>query len=89
MNSIPCIKDRLHATLFRFKFPVKMSEIMPDLTALQAAVKELNDSKKFKKLLEVILKLGNFINGGTFNANAPGFKIDALIKVIIFIIDLT
>ena len=27
--------------------------------------------------------MGNFLNGGTFNANAPGFKIDALGKVII------
>jgi diaphanous 1 len=51
------------------------------LKALQSACKELTDSKKFKKILEVILKMGNFLNGGTFNANAPGFKIDALGKV--------
>ena len=31
--------------------------------------------------MEVILKFGNFVNGGTFNENAFGFKLEALMKL--------
>lgn len=32
--------------------------------------------------MEVLLVVGNFINGGTFRGDCAGFKMDALIKTL-------
>ena len=45
------------------------------------AVKELKSSKRFTKLLTVILKMGNFMNGGSRRGGAFGIKLDVLNKI--------
>ncbi len=34
------------------------------------------------KFMEILLVVGNFINGGTFRGDCPGFKMDALVKTL-------
>ena len=46
-----------------------------------AACDEVKKSTKFKKVLEVVLALGNYLNGGSFRGAAYGFKLDALNKL--------
>ncbi len=45
------------------------------------ACNEVKQSGKFKKVLEVVLALGNYLNGGSFRGAAYGFKLDALNKL--------
>jgi diaphanous 2 len=45
------------------------------------ACEEIRDSKKFAKLLELVLLIGNYLNTGTKNAQAVGFEISYLPKV--------
>lgn len=51
-----------------------------------AACEEVKKSGKFKKVLEVVLALGNYLNGGSFRGGAYGFKLDALTKLRYFVI---
>ena len=51
------------------------------IQAISAATQDLFSSKRFKKLLEVILAVGNYLNSG-FRGGAYGFKIDAILKVV-------
>jgi hypothetical protein len=52
-----------------------------DVDAVLAACDEVKKSTKFKKVLEVVLALGNYLNGGSFRGAAYGFKLDALNKL--------
>lgn len=49
--------------------------------AATAACDEVKKSKKFAKLLELVLLLGNYMNTGNNNAQAFGFEINFLTKV--------
>ena len=42
---------------------------------------ELMSSKKFQKLLEIILMVGNYLNTGSRNAQSLGFDLNYLTKV--------
>lgn len=48
---------------------------------LQAACKELRNSRLFLKLLEAVLKTGNRMNSGTYRGGAQAFKLDTLLKL--------
>lgn len=47
-----------------------------------AACREIEKSKSFKKIVEVILAVGNFINGGTRRGEAYGFRLVSITKLI-------
>ena len=45
------------------------------------AVKEVRTSPALKKVLQMTLALGNYLNGGTNKGAAWGFKLDTLSKL--------
>ena len=49
--------------------------------AATAACEEVRKSKKFAKLLELILLIGNIMNTGSKNAQSVGFDISYLPKL--------
>ena len=53
----------------------------PDIVAATAACEEVRKSKKFAKLLELILLIGNIMNTGSKNAQSVGFDISYLPKL--------
>jgi len=81
VQKLPHAEQRVKAFIFKLDFPGKKTEVRQDLENLKLAVREVRDSKKFLKVMENILVLGNFINGGTFRANFTGFKIETLTKI--------
>jgi len=52
------------------------------VTATEAC-EEIKKSKKFAKILEVVLLFGNIMNAGTKNAQSVGFDLSYLPKVIL------
>lgn len=58
-----------------------VQDVKPDIVAGTAACEEVKGSKKFAKILELILLLGNYMNSGSKNAQAFGFEINFLTKV--------
>ncbi|WVW81462.1 hypothetical protein I302_103456 [Kwoniella bestiolae CBS 10118] len=81
ISAIPNLKLRLESMVFRRRFEMMLSEIMPDLSILRTVVKELRGSKRLREVLNVVLALGNRLNGGTFRGNASGFQLEALAKM--------
>ena len=54
-----------------------------DIVVATAACEEVKNSSKFARLLELVLLVGNYMNTGSRNAQAFGFEINFLTKVIL------
>ncbi|KAJ3318996.1 hypothetical protein HDV06_006747 [Boothiomyces sp. JEL0866] len=76
---IPNLSKRLTSMIFRLKFQQEYDEVYPDIQTIITAIGQVKDSKAFYNLLQVVLVIGNFLNGSTFRGNAKGFKIDSLL----------
>ena len=59
----------------------QLSSIKPPLKSLNDAFDFLEKSVKLSRVLSVILRLGNFMNGGSTRGGISGFKIESLDKL--------
>jgi hypothetical protein len=69
---------RLQAFQFKLEFIPKKADIKPSLEHVLSALNELENSQKFKNILEIVLAMGNMINGGTRRGEAYGFKLSSI-----------
>ncbi|EGC36883.1 hypothetical protein DICPUDRAFT_150581 [Dictyostelium purpureum] len=81
IHSVPQVKSRLLALKFKNTYESKKTDLKLDIENFKQGTKEIKESEKIPKLLEVILILGNFINGGTARGNAFGFKLNTITKL--------
>nr|QAT94454.1 diaphonous [Bradybaena similaris] len=81
MSSIKRLAPRLNSILFKMRFPELVSDIKPDLVAATEALDEVKNSRKFARLLELLLLMGNYLNAGSRNAESFGFDISFLTKL--------
>lgn len=81
MLKIPRYEQRLLCINYKMKFVERISEIRPDITIVHETAAMLKDNKKIAKLLEVVLAIGNYLNGDSFRGQAYGFSIDLLSKL--------
>lgn len=81
IGEIKRLSPRLHSLNFKLTFADMVQDIKPDIVAATAACEEVKTSKKFAKVLELILLLGNYLNTGSNNAQAFGFEIGFLTKL--------
>ena len=56
-------------------------DALEKLNSLLSGLDELKEKDSLKSFLELVLATGNFLNFGTYKANAQGFKIDSLLKI--------
>lgn len=67
--------------MFKLRYPELVQDCKPHIVAGTAACDEVRKSKKFEKLLALILLFGNIMNTGSRNAQSVGFDISYLPKV--------
>lgn len=78
---IPRIDKRLNCWMFKKNFLTKIGEIKPGLESALEAANEVQNSKPFLHMLEIILTIGNFLNAGSAKGNTYGFKLETLLKL--------
>lgn len=81
MSSVKRLRPRLNSILFKLQFEEQVSNLRPEIMAVNAACDEMKKSKAFSRLLELILLMGNFMNAGSRNAQSFGFNLSSLCKV--------
>lgn len=81
IGEISRLNHRLQNLHFRLTLPDMIQDIKPDIVAGTAACEEVRTSKKFAKILELILLLGNYMNSGSKNEQAYGFEFSFLSKL--------
>eukprot|EP00004_Rigifila_ramosa_P014737 TRINITY_DN3377_c1_g2_i1.p1 TRINITY_DN3377_c1_g2~~TRINITY_DN3377_c1_g2_i1.p1 ORF type:complete len:920 (+),score=269.22 TRINITY_DN3377_c1_g2_i1:255-3014(+) len=82
MAKIPGLEGRLRTILFKLTYTQRIQEIKDGAFVVSAAVNELKSTTKFKQFLEIVLRVGNYMNGGTFNGGAYGFRLECLPKLV-------
>ncbi|EFA83204.1 actin binding protein [Heterostelium album PN500] len=73
--------DKLALFQLRAEFQQRASELRPEIAAVSLACNELLKSNNLKRLFEIVLVLGNFINYGTVRGDQSGYKVDCMIKL--------
>ncbi|XP_042636633.1 protein diaphanous homolog 1 [Orycteropus afer afer] len=81
MGTVPRLRPRLNAILFKLQFNEQVENIKPEIVSVTAACEELHKSESFSNLLEITLLVGNYMNAGSRNAGAFGFNISFLCKL--------
>ena len=81
MMKIKALGPRLNALHTKQGFDKKMEVARNAVLIMLDAVKEIKDTKKLPKMLELVLAVGNFLNGVTFRGGAYGFKLETLVKM--------
>jgi hypothetical protein len=85
MSSIPSLGDRIDAWCFQLGFDAQRAEAAQALEVVKAAVEQVRSSSAWRKLLQIVLSVGNFLNGGNAaRGGAYGFRMDTLTKLEAF-----
>ncbi|XP_061542679.1 protein diaphanous homolog 2 isoform X4 [Phycodurus eques] len=81
MSSVKLLRPRLNGILFKLTFEEQVSNIRPDIMNVTFACEEVKKSEGFRKLLELVLLVGNYMNAGSRNAQTFGFNVNFLCKL--------
>ena len=81
MMKVDMADEKFEAMLFKYTYDKTVEELMTDTGILSAACKEVLNSSRLRKLMGMILTLGNQINTGGSRAKPHGFTLDALPKL--------
>ncbi|KNC52243.1 uncharacterized protein AMSG_01072 [Thecamonas trahens ATCC 50062] len=83
LKDIPHIRERFDAISARLNFDMQMEELVAGVQAVRTAIVDVQLSSGFKRLLALILDLGNFMNGVKgFKGPTVGFNVDYLLRLI-------
>jgi hypothetical protein len=81
MMKVDMANEKFECMLFKYQFDNKLKEIMQGVATLINACQEVQKSVRLRKLMAMILMLGNQINTGGSGRMAQGFTLDALLKL--------
>ncbi|KAG0618044.1 hypothetical protein M758_4G034900 [Ceratodon purpureus] len=79
---IPRYKNRIRSLIFKLQYKTTYEQTQQDLELLNRACDQLKSSQNLVKILEMVLVVGNHLNGGSFRGAASGFKLEALLKLM-------
>jgi len=75
------LNEKLACFILRLEFDGKIASLDNNVTIYGSAIKEIDTSEKLRKILDVILSIGNFLNHGTAKGNCTGFNLGTLKKL--------
>jgi hypothetical protein len=79
LTIIPSLMQRLECLLFKQQYDLESDQLQYNIKAIDDAVKGIRDSKKLKRFIAYVLKIGNYLNAGTNKGKSMSFGIDLLI----------
>ena len=79
---VPHYEQRLRSLHYKKKFSASIAELTPRMRAVLEASRQVARSRRLRKLLELVLALGNYVNRGNARGNACGFKLASLNRLV-------
>ncbi|KAJ8970369.1 hypothetical protein NQ314_001281 [Rhamnusium bicolor] len=77
ISKVPHYEQRLRSLHYKKRFQVTLNEIVPRIRSVMEASREVSRSRRLRRLLEIVLALGNYMNRGA-RGNASGFRLTSL-----------
>ena len=74
-------KQRVHGYLFSLRFPPRLEALRADVDTLGGFCGDAKTASKLKRVIEMVLAYGNYLNGGSSRGGAYGFKMTTLLKL--------
>uniref|UniRef100_A0A7S2XPA2 FH2 domain-containing protein n=1 Tax=Attheya septentrionalis TaxID=420275 RepID=A0A7S2XPA2_9STRA len=83
MMTVKHSKNKIRALLFKLQFESCMKDLMSDTTTVEKSCDELSNSIRLRKLLGIVLNVGNRLNtaGPSEKGKAGAFTLDSLLKL--------
>eukprot|EP01105_Mastigella_eilhardi_P013536 TRINITY_DN3086_c0_g1_i7.p1 TRINITY_DN3086_c0_g1~~TRINITY_DN3086_c0_g1_i7.p1 ORF type:complete len:996 (-),score=323.34 TRINITY_DN3086_c0_g1_i7:59-3046(-) len=81
VSKLAMVEAKLKTLQFKLEFNAKVDDLKPALRTVEKACTTVLNSDRFKKLLGVILLMGNYMNHSTPRGGCPAFKISLLSKL--------
>uniref|UniRef100_A0A7S4W5J3 FH2 domain-containing protein n=1 Tax=Ditylum brightwellii TaxID=49249 RepID=A0A7S4W5J3_9STRA len=83
MMTVKYPKQKMRALLFKLQFASGIEDLEKDASLVEKACDELSQSVRFRKLLGIVLNIGNRLNtaGQSHKGKAGAFTIDSLLKL--------
>lgn len=78
---VPRVTDRLKLLLFKQTFADRTTDLISNLSVLRDACNRVVSSEGLRKVLEIVLAIGNFLNYSPNKAPSRGFSVDFLTKL--------
>eukprot|EP00834_Sanchytrium_tribonematis_P000590 NODE_11_length_54881_cov_1.430718.p3 type:complete len:952 gc:universal NODE_11_length_54881_cov_1.430718:36331-33476(-) len=78
---VPRCEQRLKALLFKQKMNERIEDARPQIEMISKAANQLFQSKKLRRVFEVVLAVGNYLNADSTRGGAYGFSIELLPKL--------
>ncbi|KAF9327544.1 hypothetical protein BG006_009173 [Podila minutissima] len=82
MLKVERYQQRLEGLKFKVAYQSLLEGVNEAISSITTASKGLKNAKHFKELLNLILMLGNYMNGASHNGGAFGFKIASINKLV-------
>ncbi|XP_044737044.1 disheveled-associated activator of morphogenesis 1 isoform X2 [Chrysoperla carnea] len=77
ISKIPHYEQRLRSLHYKKRFNLALNEVTPRINSVMEASREVARSRRLRRLLELVLALGNYMNRGA-RGNATGFRLASL-----------
>lgn len=81
ISKITHYEERLRVLQYKKRFPHIVEESNVRMRTVLEACREVTRSRKLRKMLEVILALGNYLNGNKTRGNAYAFRLLSLTRL--------
>ena len=81
MMKVPNAAKKFKCMLYQIQFKSRIEETVESIETLMKACDDVKNSIRLRKLMAVILTIGNQINTGGSGNMAEGFTLDALLKL--------
>ena len=75
-------KERVKSILFKYNYLEDYLIITKEINRVFKVFKIMKEDKNLQRLLEVMLALGNYMNGGSFRGGAYGYTLNSLVKFV-------
>eukprot|EP01125_Pyxidicula_operculata_P009147 TRINITY_DN3030_c1_g1_i2.p1 TRINITY_DN3030_c1_g1~~TRINITY_DN3030_c1_g1_i2.p1 ORF type:complete len:1032 (+),score=314.50 TRINITY_DN3030_c1_g1_i2:1523-4618(+) len=82
LMDVPDIATRLSCWEFKQSFAIRFVEIKATVETLLRSCVGVKKNLKLKRVLEVVLAYGNFLNHGSNKGGAWGFQLSALLRLV-------
>ncbi|CAI2377211.1 unnamed protein product [Moneuplotes crassus] len=79
---VPFFEIRINAINFKYNFDADIAIMSDNISLLKQSYEAISTNDKFKKLIRMILEIGNFLNFKTPKGNCLGFKLQSLTNLV-------